>query len=66
MTDIAMTVELLGKPTSSQWQKLKPLVEEAAAQLGHRTYEFHTYSDGCMFLALCDEFDIKYLATVGD
>lgn len=65
MSDIAMRIKLLSEPEGWMWQQLKECIEEGqAACLGAREYEFHTYSDGCAFQALCEQFGVKYDAVV--
>lgn len=61
MTDVVMRVQLLSEPDDWMLQKLRECAEERqAAILGDREYEFYTYSDGCAFQAICEQFGVKF------
>ncbi|MDO6706156.1 hypothetical protein [Photobacterium sp. 1_MG-2023] len=65
MSDLAMQIRLLDEPKGYQWKRLKEIIDDGqAASLGARTFEFHTYGDGCLFQAECDQFRLKYEVSV--
>ena len=64
MSDIAMQIHLLEEPDGWVWNELREIIEEGqAASLGNRTYEFHTYGDGCSFQVVLDNHNIEYEVT---
>lgn len=65
MSNLAITIHVVDVPEGWMWQRLDPLIKEGqAASLGNKTYQFHTYSDGCAFQNQCDELGISYTVNV--
>ncbi|OYD24012.1 hypothetical protein [Oceanimonas baumannii] len=65
MTDLVMRVQVLSEPDDWMWQKLRECADERqAVSLGEREYEFYTYSDGCAFQSMCEQFGVDYSTVI--
>ncbi|OAJ92815.1 hypothetical protein [Vibrio bivalvicida] len=68
MSKVAMQIQVIGEPTGPGWQRLDSIIREGqAASLGARTYEFHMYSDACMFMEELNQQHVRYnVESIGD